>query len=158
MIYLHFIIAGLFMVIGFCMRFGLWKSLVADAYRHIPRFKNQEFDEFEVRRFVGETSVKLGFIILAIAVVGVFDKKDFDLAVIFGWICFIIYAVASVTFIDKVDIFDKRRKAKQKAKMEQAKALYESSHGFNHGADHNTNHEANRKDDPAAPGDDEMKR
>lgn len=145
------------MVVGFCMRFGLWKSLVTDAYKRIPRFKNQEFDEFEVRRFVGETSVKLGFIILAIAIVGVSDKKDFDLAVVFGWISFIIYAVASVTFIDKVDIFDKRRKARQKSKMEQAKALYESSHKFDQGVDYKSEHEVNREVDPAAPGDDTRK-
>lgn len=127
MINLHFTIAGVFLLIGFCMRFGLWQKLVVYAYERIPKLNRNKFDEFEVRRFVGETSIKLGVIILTIALVGVFDKKDFNLAMLLGWICLILYAFASVTFADKIDIFDKYRKARQKAKIEQMKSMYEAA-------------------------------
>lgn len=126
MINLHFAIACIFFVVGFSMRFGLWKNLVMLCYKRIPKLNKNKFDEFDVRTFVGETSIKLGFIILAIAVIGVFDNKDFNLSIILGWFCFVFYAIASVTFIDNVDIFDKRRRMKQKAKFEQAKATFEA--------------------------------
>ena len=125
MINLHFIIAGIFLLIGFCMRFGLWNQLVVYAYKNITKLSRQKFDEFEIRRYIGETSIKLGFIILMIALVGVFDRKDFNLAMVFGWFSFIFYAIASMTFAEKIDIFDKRRKARQKAKFEQMKAIYD---------------------------------
>ena len=131
MIYLHCAIAAAFFVIGFCMRFGLWKGLARFAYEHVARLRKNEYDEFDTRVFVGETAIKLGVIIFFIAMIGIFRAEDFKIAMAVGWFCAIFYAVASVTFIDKVDIFEKRRREKRRTKMEKTRQVYES---WNEGA------------------------
>lgn len=122
MVYLHFAIAGILFTFGLIMRFGLGNKLVAFGYRHIPKYKRVAFDEFDVRYFMGETSIKLGMILLMIAIVGLVSPDKLKQALIIGWTCFIIYAVLSVTFIDKLDIFEKRRREKRKEKYEKALA------------------------------------
>jgi hypothetical protein len=109
MVALHITISIIFFTFGFLMRYGLAYSLAECLYNKLPGMAAEPFDEYKVRRFLGETSIKLGCIILLIAMVGIFQPASLKLAVLFGWICFIIIAVGSVTFMDKTNIFRRLR-------------------------------------------------
>lgn len=117
MVKLHFLICIFFFVFGFGMRYGLMHNLMMFFYKTIPKLHRKPFVEYDVRRFLGETSIKMGSIIFLIAIVGIVSPDDLFMAILLGWLCFFIITAASVTsLIDRVDIFDKRRVAKQKAK------------------------------------------
>lgn len=119
---LHIAISLIFFAIGFCMRYGLAKSLVQYFYHTIPKLSKEEFNESRVRRFIGETSIKLGVLILTIAVVGMVQPESLTLAVILGWICFAVLAVGSITFLEKIDLFQKvRQRIKQEPQERQGK-------------------------------------
>lgn len=107
MIILHIAISALFFVIGFIMRYGLSSDLAKFFYNRIPMLLKEEYDEIRVRRFVGETSIKLGCFIFIIAMVGIIQPRNFNIAMIIGWICIVILAVGSVTFFEKINIFKK---------------------------------------------------
>ena len=111
MIIIHFGLSSVFFTIGFLMRYGLSKSLVIYFYHKIPKLSAEEFDEISVRRFVGETSIKLGSVIFLIAMVGLLKPEIFTQAIIMGWLCFAILAVGLVIFLDKFNIVKKLKKA-----------------------------------------------
>lgn len=110
MIYLHILICCILFLFGILMRYGLARGLPEYLYRRLPGMATEAFNEYKVRRFLGETSIKLGCIILMIVLVGIFQSSSFTLAIFLGWICFVIVAVGSVTFMDKTDIFKKLKK------------------------------------------------
>lgn len=112
MISIHIGLSLVFFIIGFLMRYGLSKSLVTYFYYKIPKLSAEEFDEYSIRKFVGETSIKLGSIIFLIAMVGLFKPESFTQAIIMGWLSFAVLAVGSVTFMDKFNIIEKIKKAK----------------------------------------------
>jgi len=107
MVALHLVISAVFFVIGFLMRYGFAIGLAEFFYNNIPKLSEQKYNEICVRRFVGETSIKLGSFIFVIAMVGIFQPESFNIAMIIGWICFGIVAVSSVTFMDKFNIIKK---------------------------------------------------
>lgn len=104
---IHIGLSSIFFLIGFIMRYGLSSRLVIFFYHRIPKLSINEFNEYTVRRFIGETSIKLGVILLTIALVGLWKPEESILAIILGWLCFIIIAVGSVTFLDKINLFKK---------------------------------------------------
>lgn len=97
------------------MRFGLASWLVVYCYERIPGLDNEAFDETVIRRYIGETSIKLGMIVLFIAFVGVFRPDSFHLATIIGWVAFIIAGYFLVVLKDRYNVFKKRRKRKGKS-------------------------------------------
>lgn len=119
---LHIVISLIFFTIGFCMRYGLAKNLVQYFYDRIPKLSKEEFNEYRVRRFIGETSIKLGVVILTIAVVGMVQPESLTLALILGWICFAVLAIGSVTFLEKIDLFERiRQKTKPDSQEKKVK-------------------------------------
>lgn len=110
LIILHLVISGIFFAIGFIMRYVFIEPFVKFFYRNIPKLSDGAFDEYAVRKFAGETSVKLGAIVFLIVLVGVFKPDSFTLALIMGWLCFIIVAIVVVTGHDQLNLFEKWRK------------------------------------------------
>jgi hypothetical protein len=106
MIGLHISISVVLFVIGFFMRYGYGKSIAIFFYRNIPKMAKEEFDEPSVRKFVGDTSMKLASIILLIAMFGFFKPENFKDAIVIGWICVAFFLFISVTFMYKYNVAD----------------------------------------------------
>jgi hypothetical protein len=107
MIILHIVLSIVLFVIGFFMRYGYGKSITIFFYRNIPKLSKEEFDEPSMRKFVGDTSMKLASILLLIAMFGFFQPESFNEAIIVGWISVGIFLFASVTFLYKSSPADK---------------------------------------------------
>ena len=112
MINFHIFLSMIFFLIGFLMRYGLARSLAIYLHLRLPNFAGKDFDELAVRRFIGETALKIGSMIFLIALVGVFKPESFDFAIIVGWICVIILAIGSVTFFEKINLYEKYKQAR----------------------------------------------
>jgi hypothetical protein len=91
------------------MRYGYGKSITIFFYRNIPKLSKEEFDEPSMRKFVGDTSMKLASILLLIAMFGFFQPEDFNNAIVVGWICVVIFLFASATFMYKPYLRDKTK-------------------------------------------------
>ena len=118
MIGLHIGLSILLFAIGFAMRYGYAKSLTVFFYHNIPKLAKEEFDEIKVGKFVSQTSMKLGSIVLLIAMFGFFKPENFKDAIIVGWISFIIFAICSVTFMYKPSVANKSKKEIGKSRKE----------------------------------------
>lgn len=111
MILLHFILGGALLFMGFSMRFGLLEVFVEYCKQLATSHnKNREFENHEIRIFIGELSIKLGFILIIISILGMLDSNSLFLAVIIGWMAFIFVLIGSFTFFDKTNIFKRKRK------------------------------------------------
>ncbi len=109
---LHIAIGLVFFLLGFFMRHGPSGSLALYLYSMLPYLSRKEFDEIIARRFIGETSVKLGSVVLMIAMVGILKPESFNLAIVVGWISFFILAIGSVTFMEETNLVKKYKRAK----------------------------------------------
>lgn len=109
---IHIGLSLVFFLIGFLMRYGFAKSFAVYLHRRIPHLSQNDFNEYTVRRFVGETSIKLGSVIFLIAMVGLFKPESFNQAMIMGWLCFLVLAVGSITFMDKLNLIEMYKRAK----------------------------------------------
>ena len=114
---IHFIISLVFFFIGFLMRYGLANSLAVYFHGKLPNLSKVDYEELVVRRFIGETSIKLGTMILMIALYGLLLPESFTQAIIIGWICFIILAIGSVSFFDKMNLVASYKRAKAAKKQ-----------------------------------------
>ncbi len=100
----HIILSGLFFVLTIIMRWGLAKQFVLFCYKHIPKLHSKKFDETEVRRFIGETSKKMGVVILMIATIMIIEPAYSTDALIAGWGAFALILIGSMTFFGRLDI------------------------------------------------------
>jgi F0F1-type ATP synthase assembly protein I len=100
------------------MRYGLARSLAIYLHLRLPNLAKRDFDELTVRRFIGETALKIGSMIFLIAMVGVFKPESFNLAIIVGWICVIILAIGSVTFFEKINLWEKYKQARAEKRQQ----------------------------------------
>jgi|GEM_PF-4708132 len=100
----HIIFSGLFFIVTIIMRWGLAKQFVLFCYELIPKLRSKEFDEPEVRRFIGETSKKMGVVVLMIALIMIIEPAYSTDALIAGWGAFALILIGSMTFFGKLDI------------------------------------------------------
>lgn len=100
----HIILSGAFFVLTIVMRWGLAGQFVLLCYNHIPKFRSSKFDEAEVRHFIGETSKKLGVVVLMIALIMIIEPSNSTDALIAGWGAFALVLIGSMTFFGKLDI------------------------------------------------------
>ncbi len=100
----HIIISGVFFILTIAMRWGLAGQFVLACYNHIPKLRVQKFNEAEVRSFIGETSKKLGVVVLMIAFIMIIEPSRSSDALLAGWGAFAFILVGSMTFFGKFDI------------------------------------------------------
>jgi len=100
----HIIISGFFFILTIAMRWGMAGKLVLACYNFIPRLRSRQFNESEVRYFIGETSKKLGIVVLMIALIMIVDPAQSTDALIAGWSAFMFILIGSMTFFGKLDI------------------------------------------------------
>jgi hypothetical protein len=104
---LHIGISLLFFGLGIIMRYSARPGMLLFFYKRISLLSSKDYNETEIRRFVGETSVRLGGIPFLIAMVELFEPASGVSAVLAGWLCFIVVAVGSFTFMEKTNIFSR---------------------------------------------------
>lgn len=103
---IHILISVFFLIMTITMRWGLAKGFVLLCYKHIPKLRNEKFDDAVVRRFIGETSKKLGVVLLMIAVIIILDPTSTVDVLKAGWFAFAFVLVGSMTFFGKFNIVE----------------------------------------------------